>query len=274
MFYKVDWRLYSFLFNVYEHLKKDYDFLLVVVGDTGTGKSRFALQLLETWYRVILDKEVDESLIENFTTSFTKFANNIKNLDNYDMVVLDEGSTALDSKDHMTKLSRNLSKIYDVMRYKRMFSVIVLPNYFGLNKYFREQRLRGLVHIHKRGKYRLFSKKGLTFLNGYNERRSVKSMFLAFPVHTGMFPDYKGVLLKPYQELSARGKSDIIDDLVSEIQFESVKKKTIFELYGSKVKRLLSEGKSQNEIASSLGIGVASVNRTVQDLRKRGLIEL
>jgi len=58
MFYKDDRKIISMLLNVHEHLKREWDYLLVIVGDTGTGKSKFALQLLETWYQVILKREV------------------------------------------------------------------------------------------------------------------------------------------------------------------------------------------------------------------------
>jgi len=58
MLYPSDLTMVTIMLNIYEHMKKDYDYLLIVCGDTGTGKSRFVLNLFETWYRVILKRKL------------------------------------------------------------------------------------------------------------------------------------------------------------------------------------------------------------------------
>jgi len=275
VFYRGDWKLYSWLFNIYKHLQDDYDFLLIICGDTGTGKSRFALQLLESWYRVVLGREdFDESYIKNFNTKFDLWASNYKSLRPFEMNVFDEGSTALDSKEYMSVLSRNLSRMFSVIRYKRIFSVIVLPDFFSLNKSFRENRLRGLVHIHKRGRYRLFTKKGVLRLCGFNAKRTFKSLFVTSPLHLGSVPDYKGSLLKPYEEMSFKGKDGIIDDVVFEIESSKHSKRSLFDIYGKKIADLKRQGVSNRGVSKQLDISLGSVNMIVLELKKRQLIKV
>jgi len=153
MFYKDDRKIISMLLNVHEHLKREWDYLLVIVGDTGTGKSKFALQLLETWYQVILKREVKPEMSKQVASDYSVWLDNFSRLKEYDINIYDEGATTLESRQHMTELSKDLTKLFNVFRSKKYFTVIILPSFFYLNKYFRENRLRGLIWINKRGQY-------------------------------------------------------------------------------------------------------------------------
>jgi hypothetical protein len=227
----------------------------------------FMLHLIESWYKVILGKPITPELIKNVNVQYNKFATRFKALERFDANVFDEGSTALDSKDAMTKLSKDLSKMYDVMRVKGIFSIIVLPSFFNLNKYFRENRLRGVVWINKRGEYKYYTKQGIQFLNVYNANKPIKNMNLAKPVHHYRFSDYKGVLREEYDKIKTVGVDKIIDEVSKRYEFEAFKPKSTQELLYEPVKAKLKQGLPVALIARDLNTSPFVVTQIKQRVR-------
>lgn len=261
MFQKNDTEIMIFLFNIYEHLKEDYDMVLIVSGLTGTGKTDWSMDLLETWYRVILQKPFDESYIANISDDVVKWVERFKHLDKFDLNIFDEGATALDSKDWQEKFSRALVKMYNVCRKKNFFSVIIHPNYFKVNKDFREDRLRATVFIRKRGEYQWFSKEGVKWLNINNDGKAYKTMDRAFPIHESTFPKYNGVLRSAYKKTSDEGVNRIIDETVIELKTQKNKNIPLTELLREDVVRMRREGKTHREIARELDASKATVTK-------------
>jgi len=270
MFYKNDKRVVELLLNVYEHLKQDYDYVLVVVGDTGVGKSHWVLNLFQTWYEVILKKKLTESMVDQVTTDYKQWLKNFKNLGEFDMNVYDEGATSLNAKDHATTLSKDIAKLFNVFRAKKFFSVVVLPSFWDLNKYFRERRLRGLVYVDRRGHYKFYTKLGITFLNSYNERKYVKTMWGASPFHSASFPAYSGVLLKAYERDKMKTINGVLDDVINSNTNDSKKSASVVDVYKEKVLSLLEEGMSQTKIRDELNMSGSGLSRCVNQIRLEG----
>lgn len=267
----------TILLNIYEHLVNDWDYLLVIVGDTGTGKSMFSLHLLEEWYTFVLKKPVTKDLAIQMASDYRVWLKNFRELKEYDMNIYDEGATTLDSKAHMTKLSRDLSKLFNVFRAKKFFSVIVLPSFFDLNKYFREKRLRGLIWVDKRGHYKFYTKLGIDYLNAYNERAVIKSMYRARPFHESPFPDYKGVLLKPYLQEKENTMDGILEEVIKSNTTTTGKKantENAVEFFSDEVKKMLQKGKTQTQIRERLGIGSKTITQIRMKLITEGTIKL
>ena len=272
MFYKDDTRITQILLNVYEHLKIDYDYVLVVVGDTGTGKSHFALNLFESWYDLILKKNVSSKMVSQVTTDYGVWLNNFKFMSEFDMNIYDEGATVLDSKNHASKISKDIKMLYNVFRAKKFFTVIVLPSFWDLDKYFRERRIRGLVWINKRGEYKFFSKTGIEWLNAYNERRYVKSMWGAYPVHSNSFPEYKGDLLKQYTKDKFNTIDGVLDNVISSSKSSKrVDKVTVVDIHKKDVLSLLKKGYTHEKIRKELGLSGSGLTRCVNTLKLEGL---
>jgi len=273
MLYKSDVRIVTILENIYAHMQDDYDYLLIIVGDTGSGKSRFALNLLETWYRVILQKPVTEDMISHINQDYKKWLLKFKDMGPFDMNIYDEGSRDLNSLNFMTRISKDINKLFDTCRSKRFFSVIILPTFFRLNKALREDRLRGLVWINKRGSYRFYTKVGIQYLNGYNEKRKIKNMWLARPFYTNTYPDYNGILLKKYIEQKDIGVDEVLDEVLGNLEETKISKpKSLVEAYKEKVGKMLNEGKTHKEISEKLKIGGSTINRCKVQLMEDGII--
>tara|TARA_R100001530_G_scaffold136291_2_gene116252 strand:- start:2182 stop:3018 length:837 start_codon:yes stop_codon:yes gene_type:complete len=269
MIYQSDSTLGTFLLDVYDHLKADYDMCLIISGDTGSGKSMLALNILETWYKVILKKDFTPEMIDHVHTDFNSFVKKFKEMKEYDLSIMDEGSVQLDSKAHMEKMSRQITKLYNVFRCKKFFTIIILPSYFNLNKYFREHRLRGAIWVNKRGKYKLYTKKGVNWLNALNERRSLKNMNLAYPIHYSTFPDYKGILREPYERAKMEGVDKILDEVIAEGINE--KSPNLYMLVKEDVKKMKEEGYTIKQMREKLEVGSSTIQKCLNLIKNEGL---
>lgn len=205
------------LYNIYTHLYKlNYDYPLIIVGDTGNGKSMLALHLYELWNKVILNKEVTEENIKDISIDRHEWLKNFKTLEACDCNVFDEGITGLYSKEAMNSFARSLEKLYQVFRKKRYFTIILIPDFFMLTKFFRDHRARGLIHVNKRGEYKFYTKDRIRWINAYNENKVHKKLDCTKPFFESGFPDYKGVLRKPYDKKSMEGVDGILDEIIQD----------------------------------------------------------
>jgi len=221
MFKRGDKNILTILYNIKSHLDDEYDNCIVVVGDTGSGKSHFVLQLIDTWYKAILNKEINNNTSKQLTGDYYSWVENFKCLKSFDINALDEGNLALDSKDFMTKTSKDITKLFNVFRSKKFFSIIILPDFFSLSKYFRENRLRGLFYIPSRGEYKFYSKEKIKWINALNYGNKVKRIEVVRSTHSHKFDAYKGKMLKHYEEQ----KDEVINSLLRDIHSRMLEEK-------------------------------------------------
>ena len=213
MFYKSDWAIFELLLGIKQGLERNYDFVLVVSGDTGTGKSVFVMHLVEAWLK-LNGKSVTKDDIRLINVDKLKWLNQFKELEHFDINVFDEGAAGLGSKQYMETFSKTLEMLFQVIRYKRFFTIIIVPNFFRLNKFFREDRLRGMFYINKRGEYKYYSRDRVQHLCEKNSRYYVKKMDFVQPLFRGKFPDYDGVLLNAYDNMKEEGVNNILDEVI------------------------------------------------------------
>jgi len=151
----------------YKVLKKDFDFVGVVDGREGSGKSVLALQLAG-----YLDPNFN---LDNVVFTSDDFIKKIKdpNTKKGECIVLDEGFNAINSRSAMTEVNRSMGAIATEMRQKNLFIFIVLPSYFDLDKQFALHRASSLFHVYlkngmDRGQYLIFPRRHKLnlYLNG------------------------------------------------------------------------------------------------------------
>ena len=252
MFYQSDKRMMQILLNIKEGLDREYDYVLVVCGDTGSSKSHFGLQLAETWQKVI-GKKVNKKLIGQVNVNREKWLSKFRELEGLDINIFDEGSYGLGSKQYMERFAKTLEMLFQVIRYKKLFTVIIVPNFFRLNKFFREDRLRGLVWITKRGSYKWVTRENVVKLCNLNERRFIKRMDLVVPYHRGTFPEYKGCLLDEYNKQKEEGVNKILDEVINiNVNKQEEGAKTKKEIIAYAVKRYREEAKTLKEISQEI----------------------
>lgn len=144
--------------------KKDMDWVWIVDGAEGSGKSVFAMQLGK-----ILDTDFNLSKVCMTPDEFTKVILKAKK---GDCILFDEAYTGLSSRASLTEINRILVSLMMEMRQKNLFVIIVMPTFFMLDRYVALFRARGLFHVYfkggKRGRWVYFNnkKKKLLYLLG------------------------------------------------------------------------------------------------------------
>lgn len=261
MFSKSDTGIVRIANGIKQGMETQFDYVLVVSGPSGVGKSKWTLHFIELWFAMI-GKELDKKTITHINVDRNKWLKKFKDMEAYDINVFDEAAIGLSNKQWMERFAKTLEMLFDVVRYKRFLSVIVIPNFFRLNKFFREDRLRGLVWIDKRGQYKYYTRERIVKLSNLNERRFIKRMDLTQPIHLKSFTDYNGYLSKDYDKMKNIGVDEILDKVI-EMNKEKKKYKTLYENNMDKVKKLKEEGLTQRDMAKKLGVSLGTINNII-----------
>ena len=145
-------------------IKKDKDYVLVIDGMEGSGKSTFAFQI---------GKYVDNTLnINRICFDAESFREAIYKAKKGQCIIYDEAFTGLSSRSSLSGVNRMLVSLMMQMRQKNLFIIIVLPTFFLLDKYVAIFRARTLLHVYesggRRGYFKVYNQKlkKLLFLKG------------------------------------------------------------------------------------------------------------
>ena len=157
-----------------DYLNKQYDWVMVIDGFEGVGKSTLAIQVC---------KEIDPTF-DLTRVCFTprQYLNSVENAKKRTSILYDEAGTGLFSREAMTLTSRILNKVMMTVRDKNLFHCLVLPSFFQLDKNIRENRATSLLHVYARGRFSFYSRKRLKMI-------SIKNYYAAQrPNFYGTFP--------------------------------------------------------------------------------------
>lgn len=140
--------------------KKDNDYLMLVCGDTGTGKSTLAFQLA---------KAVDPSFnLSRVAFTPQNFAKVISHATPGQAVLFDEAFSGLSSMGAGKRDGMYLKNIIMECRQRRLFIIIVLPSLWALDKYVLLERAKTcfVTYIKKdrRGQCAVFDRNGIKWL--------------------------------------------------------------------------------------------------------------
>jgi len=205
--YYIDERLKTNLDKIkYSLDKKDKDYVLVVDGKEGTGKSTLAFQI---------GKYIDNSLnLKRVVFSPEDFREAILKAKKGQCIIYDEAFTGFSSRSSLSPVNRVLVSLAMQMRQKNLMVIIVLPTIFLLDKYIAMFRSNALVHVYesksRRGYFSIYNmeKKKWLILRGY------KTMSYK---HKGLYTNFKGVF---------RGKFALGDEEV-EKEYRKIKEKAL-----------------------------------------------
>lgn len=140
--------------------KKDYDWVWIIDGPEGSGKSVFAQQIAK-----ILDPSFD---LDRMCMTPDEFTKAILRAKKGQCVVFDEAFTGLSSRASLTEINRIIISLMMEMRQKNLLVIIVMPTFFLLDRYVALFRAHGLFHLYfkdgKRGQWVYFNKKKMKLL--------------------------------------------------------------------------------------------------------------
>jgi hypothetical protein len=126
MFVRVDPKLQRTFNDAIKRNKKNWDYVCIVAGIPGAGKSQFArvhARYLCPWF--------DEKYIAFNHEQFIEITNNAPE---YSAVILDESFASLNTKMTMSPEFAAIVNHLQLIRKKRLFIFLCLPNFFDLSK--------------------------------------------------------------------------------------------------------------------------------------------
>lgn len=151
----------------YKVEKKDFDYVCVIDGPEGSGKSVLAQQI-----GAYLDPHFN---LDNIVFTAEEFIKKIKDpkTKRGACIVLDESFNAMNSRASMTEINRSMGAVATEMRQRNLYCIYVLPSIFDLDKQIALHRSSSLFHVYlkdgvERGQFLIFprSKKLELYLNG------------------------------------------------------------------------------------------------------------
>lgn len=179
------------------------DFLILIVGDTGCGKSHLMLHIMEMYLG-------DMASVDYIGLNRQSFANALKRASTASLPrFLAHDEAAISKRDSLTKYNKHLIDLYMSIRGLKIFHVWCNPSANMIDKMFIEERLRGLIHITTKDinnprVYYYYQKKGL--LKIWNKYSNLKLDLLKKVKHEysfskGYFKRYEGRLLGDYLKM-------------------------------------------------------------------------
>ena len=167
--------------NVKKLMSKEWDVVFLIDGIEGSGKS--TLSFLCGWY--ISDASLT---MTNIAEGSADAVRKLESLPDKSVLIIDEGSLSFSSKEVMSKEQKQLVRIMNVIRQKRMCLIVVAPSFFELNKYVSVTRSRFLLHVYTnrnldRGRFSYFGtrKKHKLYYEGkktFNSYQKPKANFI------------------------------------------------------------------------------------------------
>lgn len=135
------------------YLKRDRDFILVVDGDEGEGKSTLAWSCC---------KYVDPTFnAERIAYDQHQFKELVQKSSIGQALLIDEGGWMLFSREAMTRMNKEIVKILMAIRMKNLFVVVCIPSFWKIDDYIRTHRARALFRVPCRGRVMIYGRKKL-----------------------------------------------------------------------------------------------------------------
>ncbi len=181
-------------------LTKDRDWVLVMDGEEGVGKSVLAQQIAK-----YLDPNFNINKIAFTSDEFLKIIKDPKTKKGT-AIILDEAFSAASSRSSLSEVNRAMIGVATEMRQKNLFIILCIPSFFDLDRYFALWRCRALFHIYfsqeEDRRYVIFSKdqKKMLYLIG-KKTYSYSKPHSNFPPFK--FPNYYPVNEEEYRRKKA-----------------------------------------------------------------------
>jgi hypothetical protein len=179
----------------YKKNKNDHDTVFCIVGDEGSSKSTLGLHIHDYW----LDLVKREPNIKRIGLDVEGFKVALSRAKKLDIAIFDEAGDGLYSRRTMSAMNVLLTKTFMTIRALNLLTILILPDFFDLDSFFRKRRVRGLFYVYRRGRVMFFNRRQIQQIIDKCEDR--KRIYGVSPSLYDTFPKYQGVLKKQYDKL-------------------------------------------------------------------------
>lgn len=180
---------------------KDYDWLHVIVGPEGIGKTSLGWSMC---------KHIDPDFNGHDDAVFS-YKELVDAVDGYTgkAILIDEGAMVFYSRESMNSVNKKAIKLMTAIRTKNLFIVICIPNFWILDKYIREHRVKTVSRVVKRGWQWHFSPRTVKFFVR-DKKRPIQTIWPpfdfrdSFPDASKLWPDEWAEYKKKKESLSTK----------------------------------------------------------------------
>ena len=276
-----------------KRVKADYDAVVAITGEEGSGKSCLANNIIEEYLkrscetREELLKEFQKYLI--FSPNKEKVKKTIKDAPKYSIINADEAVKILYKQNWASPVQKFLNMLYAVARQENLVSILCMPRFMDFNEFFRNHRIKYWLYILDRGTavfcakdWNPFSddpwliKENNKYIKSLSKRKSMYEFttedkintFQKLPIYVGIvrFDDMAPDLKKVYKKYKRKYSYEDMEEQTR----ESIQPGRKAEWYSDKLKNLVSNLKkysvmNNTEISKITGISRNTVREWQSD---------
>lgn len=203
-----------------EEQNNENDSSYLVCGPEGIGKSNFVLDCID----YIEKKKKIELPIEIICRNLKELVVQLRHSGYKSILSLDEGEE-LASDNQSDAIVKAVKKIYSQIRFRSIISFICFRNPLKIHTYWREDRVKGVFIIIKRGKLIYFTRTMFVnileeIIKKHGRVKSIKQFNKFKPTMEDTFPKYTGHLSEVYRKRKAEGAENDIEELYEEFGVE------------------------------------------------------
>lgn len=240
--------------------KDEHDTVWIITGGEGFGKSNLLLDIVDEW-----GKMTNQTFtIDNIGLTPQGWVKAISIAEPHiGIAPFDEAGDGLLSRDAMSDFNKDVIKMYTVIRGKGLFTILVLPSFWYLDKFFRMHRVKGLFHVYNRGRVAFWNKRQIQqmILKGEDHQ----DIWAVKPCLRDAFPKYDGYLKEDYKKLKAQKIASSIQQMQEKYSEEGQLTERQKEVH-----ELRSKGVKLKDIADAQGVSVGAVSNILESLKKKG----
>lgn len=240
----------------------DWDDVIVICGYAGTGKSNLGLWLVERWLKKIYPDLQSSDAEKYVSLDPRQFAKNFAALNRYDASVNDEAGE-LSGRNSASKLNKLYMKAYQIVRGANLLTVLILPELWDLDPYFRKNRVRHFFLVYKRGRCAFWTHRRYRRMLEINEKLPYRNYFAVEPDYIDKFPKYNGIFADEYKRMKEAklvGVREELANMIAELQDDPKEERDRM------VAELLSKGIPVKQIAERIGISAPTI-RAIKEKR-------
>jgi len=193
--YYLDGILKSNLDACKETIRKDWDYVFVIQGEVGAGKSVFAQQV--AYY-------VSNGTFTMDQMCFTpgQFKDAILKAQKYDAIVWDECFRGLSVRSSLSQTNKTIIAMLQEIRQRNLFVFVVIPSLWDLDKYVALNRCKGVFDVYTderkaRGQFRFYKKDSITFI--FRNTQKYRYRLPPNPQFKGRFTNYYTLDMEAYK---------------------------------------------------------------------------
>jgi len=216
-----DGKMLQVLLRMKERQRKNFDNVILLVGDVGTGKTTLGFCMLN----FMLNEKIS---MANIGIGAEDSMKKISALPNGSGIILDDASSIFYGSDHASRHQKKAIKVLHLCRSKNLTIILTTPDLFKLNSYLVTQRVRAVIKVYttsnlERGRYAFWGHKKVKLLyflgKKYNNTypAKIKTDFL------GRFTDFVPSFNKQYEQLKRKAMEELFQEKPKDLLLKELK---------------------------------------------------